>query len=1471
MNTVSRYMKLTVSCLLSINSIHQVKAQTHYPQLQNVKSPKPAPLPPGEEFTPSMSGSQGSNTPVCAEWTRTAGSDESLVITGRQFSIYSGINEGKDARFITFGNKNIRDAIIQRLDSNKAIITLSKEIAAWDMYLVWPGNENGYGYPIPINKTDAWWVGPDKAARGKTISVFGRNLAHNNDTLSSFVYIKPVIGSGQWATVTDVNPYKVDFTVPSDLINGEYEIWTHNGHGGEYGWSGPLQLTINNSQQWINTIFNVKNYGAKGNGITDDTQAIIQANQAAGQYPGASVYFPTGEYMVSNTIYIKSNIRYKGDGPYSIIKCASNFSSEAWGMLYAQYVTNFELRDLTIDGNHNFKGKLSNPVYFRASDNIQINNVRFTFQDYGVLDLANSSYVYINNCELNGKQSFLGNCSQLFIDRCNFKLTNDAEMALHSWGGVGVSVTSSTCQDFDKSNPNNGNGWGMGRFFVGNGNWGSNRFTYLGNNTTKDLTVRPVGVDQNVGEQFMWEGNFTRWSGHCASSTSNTTTLSDFSLTGGDTRIAAIVKGKGLGQSRVITGYIGATITLETPWNIPPDKESVINIGNYIDRIVVYNNYLDAKSYAAKNSEHNASSGIQPFGGCFNLIADGNTLHELRQGISNWVIRSPGDKGLEPNFFNLYTNNKIINCKIGIYNADGNWNSILKVTEGTGMLGTMYRKNIIENPIESGIKNSISSVDYPVLDAIVYEHNTITNLSAGFESDTSGIANQLFYKNNFNSGTSGPFGFAIQSTSKLSTRENKIKGFSNPYSGILEGPVIEAPFHVIEITANSSGSIVESKFTLWNSGTSAMQWNATSNAAWLSIATNSGTINSERDSSIIALSANPSNVSPGTYSADLTITCGLKKKIYQVILNVLPKKLGETSGGLTYKFYKGTFDLLPNFNNLTPVQTGTTPNIDISVRPTNSDDQFAFTWEGYISIPVAGNYIFETISDDGSKLYFNTLYNPAAVPTVNNDGLHAARPVTGSINDLSIGSYPISITFFEKDGGETMEVYWTRPDKVRERIPNSAFSSGDAPPPPPSMGLTYKFYKGTFDFLPNFNNLTPVQTGTTPNIDISVRPTNNDDQFAFAWEGYINIPVAGNYIFETISDDGSKLYFNTLYNPTAVPAVNNDGLHAARSVKGSVMNLSSGSYPISITFFEKGGGETMEVYWTRPDNVRERIPNSAFGSGNVPPPPPSTGLTYKFYKGTFDVLPNFNHLTPVQTGTTPNVDISVRPVNSDDQFAFTWEGYINIPVAGNYTFETISDDGSKLYFNTLYNPAAAPTVNNDGLHPARSASGTVNNVAVGSYPISITFFEKNGGETMEVYWTKPDRVRERIPNSAFTKSSMPSQAVSSIALPKTNYRVTSSNDQVINKIEITNIYPNPFTGNFFVNFYNASTAKDVHVNIYDLEGSLIHTHLAANTSMGINTININLTGKKLPWGVYMVGIIINGKASKLVRLVARER
>jgi len=64
--------------------------------------------------------------------------------------------------------------------------------------------------------------------------------------------------------------------------------------------------------------------------------------------------------------------------------------------------------------------------------------------------------------------------------------------------------------------------------------------------------------------------------------------------------------------------------------------------------------------------------------------------------------------------------------------------------------------------------------------------------------------------------------------------------------------------------------------------------------------------------------------------------------------------------------------------------------------------------------------------------------------------------------------------------------------------------------------------------------------------------------------------------------------------------VNNDGLHASRSVSATVNVTTAGSYPIAITFFEQSGGEIMQAYWSGPGIARQLIPNAVLTQTSVP-------------------------------------------------------------------------------------------------------------------------------------------------------------------------------------------------------------------------------------------------------------------------------
>ena len=61
-------------------------------------------------------------------------------------------------------------------------------------------------------------------------------------------------------------------------------------------------------------IVNVKDFGAKGDGTTDDTEAIQAAINRASDKGGGTVYLPAGKYIQSQTLVLKAKVKLLGDG-----------------------------------------------------------------------------------------------------------------------------------------------------------------------------------------------------------------------------------------------------------------------------------------------------------------------------------------------------------------------------------------------------------------------------------------------------------------------------------------------------------------------------------------------------------------------------------------------------------------------------------------------------------------------------------------------------------------------------------------------------------------------------------------------------------------------------------------------------------------------------------------------------------------------------------------------------------------------------------------------------------------------------------------------------------------------------------------------------------------------------------------------------------------------------------------------------
>lgn len=131
------------------------------------------------------------------------------------------------------------------------------------------------------------------------------------------------------------------------------------------------------------------------------------------------------------------------------------------------------------------------------------------------------------------------------------------------------------------------------------------------------------------------------------------------------------------------------------------------------------------------------------------------------------------------------------------------------------------------------------------------------------------------------------------------------------------------------------------------------------------------------------------------------------------------------------------------------------------------------------------------------------------------------------------------------------------------------------------------------------------------------------------------------------------------------------------------------------------------------------------------------GLTCRYYEGRFRKLPGFDTLTLVKCVVTDNIDaFSVR--DTTDAYAMEFDGLINIPADGVYTFYIRSDDGGRILIDG--NEVAV----NDGLHEITERSGQ-DALAKGLHRIRVQFFDYGGDEGLEVLVSGSGLEKQRIP------------------------------------------------------------------------------------------------------------------------------
>ncbi|NJO01741.1 MAG: hypothetical protein HC880_08655 [Bacteroidia bacterium] len=131
--------------------------------------------------------------------------------------------------------------------------------------------------------------------------------------------------------------------------------------------------------------------------------------------------------------------------------------------------------------------------------------------------------------------------------------------------------------------------------------------------------------------------------------------------------------------------------------------------------------------------------------------------------------------------------------------------------------------------------------------------------------------------------------------------------------------------------------------------------------------------------------------------------------------------------------------------------------------------------------------------------------------------------------------------------------------------------------------------------------------------------------------------------------------------------------------------------PIKVRIFDGEGNQSrsqvMEKTYTKVKPLEPKVTRSA-----------QPGLKYQYYEGNFEVLPDFTKLKATKTGSTTSL-VPESMAQRNDHYAILFEGYLEVPAEGIYTFYLHSDDGAKFFVQDQL------VVDNDGSHSAQTRRG----------------------------------------------------------------------------------------------------------------------------------------------------------------------
>ena len=572
-----------------------------------------------------------------------------------------------------------------------------------------------------LNRPQAWWVqgdGGPSATPGGWVRWFGKNLGDASAGLAPKLQLR---GEKNWEVEAVADAYSGRASLPADLPPGEYEVAVHNGRGGPTAWSEPLRLRVAATTSRPGGQFNVRDFGAEGDGVKDDTAAVLTALEKARTDGGGVVYFPRGRYRLSDGLTVPRFTELRGERCEFVALCWVDLPAPPEALVRG--TNSFGLQDLTLyaqNYRHVIVGDLGDQpeagdvclrrVRVRASiyrghptpEQVDVRfreSLRLSTGGGDTVRLGGEN-IEITDCDL------YGSGRALFLSRVRGGRVAKNHFYNGRWGWYcisgsdGLIFENNVLQGGDLMSTGGGLNCLDGSASSQNVFFARNQLRLL-HGWDREAMTSDAGGEVYFGKIAAADGAQLTLAGEMNEVKRNWVGAGVF-----------VLAGKGAGQSRRVAGHEGNVVALDRPWTVPPDAESEVCItmfqGHYL---LVGNEFTD-------------TGAMQFYGTSIECLVAGNRGTRMAgfRGLGLWY------HGYQPSWFCQFLDNEI--SEGNYYHWDAGSGAVVEVLgashppyAGSLNRGAIVRRNRLLN-------NAQVRVVGTCCDAIV-EGNRVENTEQG--------------------------------------------------------------------------------------------------------------------------------------------------------------------------------------------------------------------------------------------------------------------------------------------------------------------------------------------------------------------------------------------------------------------------------------------------------------------------------------------------------------------------------------------------------------------------------------------------------------------------------------------------------------------------------------------------------------------------------------------------------------------